>query len=101
MESKNLVLIKDTFQIKLKKCIIGLLVVPVIFDSKCHAVQILNDMIKNNNLEKGINEGTVQSLVTDFHIYLKDYYCFCYSKTSEDIVIGYRFVEMIDTRFEN
>ena len=52
MESKNLVLIKDTFQIKLKKCIIGLLVVPVIFDSKCHAVQILNDMIKNNNLEK-------------------------------------------------
>ena len=45
MESKNLVLIKDTFQIKLKKCIIGLLVVPVIFDSKCHAVQILNDMI--------------------------------------------------------
>lgn len=76
MESKNLVLIKDTFQIKLKKCIIGLLVVPVIFDSKCHAVQILNDMIKNNNLEKGINEGTVQSLVTDFHIYLKDYYCF-------------------------
>lgn len=101
MESKNLVLIKDTFQIKLKKCIIGLLVIPVIFDSKCHAVQILNDMIKNNNLEKGINEGTVQSLVTDFHIYLKDYYCFCYSNISEDIVIGYRFVEMIDTRFEN
>ena len=52
MESKNLVLIKDTFQIKLKKCIVGLLVVPVIFDSKVHAVQILNDMIKNNNLEK-------------------------------------------------
>lgn len=101
MESKNLVLIKDIFQIKLKKCVIGLLVVPVIFDSKVHTVQILNDIIKNNNLEKDINEGTVKSLVTDFHIYLKDYYCFCYSNTSEDIVIGYRFVEMIDTRFEN
>lgn len=101
MESKNLVLIKDTFQIKLKKCIVGLLVVPVIFDSKCHAVEILNDMIRSNNLEKGINEETVKYLVTDFHIYLKDYYCFCYSNTSEDIVIGYRFVEMIDTRFEN
>ena len=101
MESKNLVLIKDTFQIKLKRCIVGLLVVPVIFDSKVHAVEILNDMIRNNNLEKGIDEGTVQSLVTDLHIDLKDYYCFCYSNKSENIVIGYRFVEMIDTRFEN
>lgn len=101
MESKNLVLIKDTFQIKLKKCIVGLLVVPVIFDSKVHAVEILNDMIRNSNLEKGIDEGTVQSLITDFHIDLKDYYCFCYSNKSENIVMGYRFVEMIDTRFKN
>lgn len=101
MESKNLVLIKDTFQIKLKKCIVGLLVIPVIFDSKCHAVQILNDMIRSNNLEKGINEEIVQSLVTDFHIDLKDYYCFCYSNKSENVILGYRFVEMIDTRFEN
>jgi hypothetical protein len=101
MESKNLVLIKDTFQIKLKRCIIGLLVVPVIFDSKVHAVEILNDMIRNNNLEKGIDEGTVQSLVTDFHINLKDYYCFCYSNKSENVILGYRFVEMIDTRFDN
>lgn len=101
MESKNLVLIKDTFQIKLKRCIVGLLVVPVIFDSKVHAVEILNDMIRNNNLENGIDEGTVQSLVTDFHIDLKDYYCFCYSNKSENIVMGYRFIEMIDTRFEN
>lgn len=101
MESRNLVLIKDTFQIKLKRCIVGLLVVPVIFDSKVHAVEILNDMIRNNNLEKGIDEGTVQSLVTDFHIDLKDYYCFCYSNKSENIVMGYRFIEMIDIRFEN
>lgn len=101
MESKNLVLIKDIFQIKLKRCIVGLLVVPVIFDSKVHAVEILNDMIRNNNLEKGIDEGTVQSLVTDFHIDLKDYYCFCYSNKSENVILGYRFVEMIDTRFEN
>lgn len=101
MESKNLVLIKDTFQTNLKKSIRGLLVIPVIFDSKVHAVEILNDMIRNSNLEKGIDEGTVQSLVTDFHIDLKDYYCFCYSNKSENIVLGYRFVEMIDTRFEN
>ena len=101
MESKNLVLIKDTFQIKLKKCIVGLLVIPVIFDSKIHAVEILHDMLENNNLKKGISEETVQSLITNFHINLKDYYCFCYSNKTNDIVIGYRFVEMIDTRFEN
>ena len=101
MESKNLVLIKDTFQTNLKKSIRGLLIIPVIFDSKVHAVEILNDMIRNSNLEKGIDEGTVQSLVTDFHIDLKDYYCFCYSNKLENVVLGYRFVEMIDTRFEN
>ena len=52
MESKSIILVKDKFQLNLKKDIIGLLAVPVIFDSKIHAVQILNDMIKNNNLEK-------------------------------------------------
>lgn len=101
MENKSIVLVKDTFQLNSKKSIIGLLVVPVIFDSKIHAVQILNDIIKNNGLEKGISEGTVQSLITYFHINLKDYYCFCYSNKSENVILGYRFVEMIDTRFEN
>lgn len=99
MENKSIVLVKDKFQLNSKKSIIGLLVIPVIFDSKIHAVQILNDMIKNNNLEKGISEGTVQSLITYFHINLKDYCCFCYSNKTNDIVIGYRLVEMIDTRF--
>lgn len=101
MENKSIVLVKDSFQLNLKKAIIGLLVVPVIFDSKIHAVQILNDIIKNNGLEKGISEGTVQSLITYFHINLKDYYCFCYSNKSENVILGYRFVEMIDTRFDN
>lgn len=101
MENKSIVLVKDKFQLNLKKSIIGLLAIPVIFDSKIHAVQILNDMIKNNGLEKGISEGTVQSLITYFHINLKDYYCFCYSNKSENVILGYRFVEMIDTRFEN
>ena len=101
MENKSIVLVKDTFQLNLKKSIIGLLAVPVIFDSKIHAVQILNDIIKNNGLEKGISEGTVQSLITYFHINLKDYYCFCYSNKSENVILGYRFVEMIDTRFDN
>lgn len=39
MESKSLVLVKDSFHINLRKSIIGLLVVPVIFDSKIHAVE--------------------------------------------------------------
>ena len=99
MESKSIVLVKDSFHLNLKKVIIGLLALPVIFDSKIHAVQILNDLIKNNDLEKGINEGTVQSLITYFHINLKDYCCFCYSNKTNDIVIGYRLVEMIDARF--
>lgn len=101
MESKSLVLVKDSFQLNLKKSIIGLLVVPVIFDSKIHAVEILHDIIENENIKKGINEETVQSLNTIFHINLKDYYCFCYSNKTNDIIIGYRFVEMIDTKYIN
>ncbi len=102
MESKSLVLVKDSFHINLRKSIIGLLVVPVIFDSKVHAVQILHDVIiKNENLKKGINEETATSLNTIFHINLKDYYCFCYSNKTNDIVIGYRIIEMIDTRYVN
>lgn len=101
METKSIVLIKDSFQLNLKRAITGLLVIPVIFDSKIHAVEILHDMLENNNLKKGINEETVQSLITNFHINLKDYYCFCYSNKTNDIVIGYRFVEMIDTRSIN
>ena len=99
MESKSFVLIKDSFQLNLKKAITGLLVTPVIFDSKVHAVEILHDIIENENLEKGIGEETAQSLITYFHINLKDYCCFCYSNKTNDIVIGYRLVEMIDTRF--
>lgn len=101
MESKSLVLVKDSFHINLRKSIIGLLVVPVIFDSKIHAVEILHDIIENENLKKGINEETVQSLNTIFHSNLKDYYCFCYSNKTNDIVIGYRIIEMIDTRYVN
>lgn len=99
MESKSFVLIKDSFQLNLKKTITGLLVAPVIFGSKVHAVEILHDIIENENLEKGIGEETAQSLITYFHINLKDYCCFCYSNKTNDIVIGYRLVEMIDTRF--
>lgn len=101
MEPKSLVLIKDSFQLNLKRAITGLLVIPVVFDSKIHVVEILHDMLENNNLKKGISEETVQSLITNFHINLKDYYCFCYSNKTNDIVIGYRFVEMIDTRSIN
>lgn len=101
MESKSLVLIKDSFHINLRKSIIGLLVVPVIFDSKIHAVEILHDIIENEDLKKGINEETVTSLNTIFHINLKDYYCFCYSNKTNDIVIGYRIIEMIDTKYIN
>ena len=101
MESKSIILVKDKFQLNLKKSITGLLVVPIIFDSKIHVVEILHDMLENNNLKKGISEETVQSLITNFHINLKDYYCFCYSNRTNDIVIGYRFVEMIDTRSIN
>lgn len=101
MENKSIVLIKDSFQLNLKRAITGLLVIPVIFDSKIHAVEILHDMLENNNLKKGINEETVQSLITNFHTNLKDYYCFCYSNKTNDIVIGYRFVEMIDARSIN
>lgn len=101
MESKSLVLVKDSFNINLKKSIIGLLIIPVVFDSKIHAVEILHDIIENENIKKGINEETVQSLNTIFHINLKDYYCFCYSNKTNDIVIGYRLVEMIDTKYLN
>ena len=101
MESKSLVLVKDSFHINLRKAIIGLLVVPVIFDSKIHAVEILHDIIENEDLKKGINEETVTSLNTIFHINLKDYYCFCYSNKTNDIVIGYRIIEMIDTKYIN
>ena len=100
MENRNLVLVKDKFHIKLKKSIFNSLVVPVIFDSKIHAVEILNALLNENNIDKGIEEGTVQSLITDFHIDLKDYYCFCYSKDSQDLVDGYKLVEMIDVRSE-
>lgn len=98
METTNIVLVKDRFHIKLKKSIFNSLVVPVIFDSKIHAVEILNALLNENNIDKGIEEGTVQSLITDFHIDLKDYYCFCYSKESQDLVDGYKLIEMIDTR---
>lgn len=101
MESKSLVLVKDSFNINLRKSIIGLLIVPVIFDSKIHAVEILHDIIENEDLKKGINEETVTSLNTIFHINLKDYYCFCYSNKTNDIVIGYRIIEMIDTKYIN
>lgn len=101
MESKSFVLIKDSFQLNLKKAIIGLLVAPVIFDSKIHAVEILHDIIENEDLKKGITEETVQSLITYFHINLKDYCCFCYSNKTNDIVIGYRIIEMIDTKYIN
>ena len=101
MESKSLVLVKDSFHINLRKSIIGLLVVPVIFDSKIHVVEILHDIIENEDLKKGINEETVTSLNTIFHINLKDYYCFCYSNKTNDIVIGYRIIEMIDTKYIN
>lgn len=100
METTNIVLVKDRFHIKLKKSIFNSLVVPVIFDSKIHSVEILNALLNENNIDKGIEEGTVQSLITDFHIDLKDYYCFCYSKESQDLVDGYKLVEMIDTRSE-
>ena len=100
MEGKSLVLVKDKFHINLKKSINNILVVPVVFDSKIHAVEILNDLLRENRIDKGIEEGTVQSLITDFHINLKDYYCFCYSKESQDLVDGYKLVEMIDTRSE-
>lgn len=99
MESKSFILIKDSFQLNLKKAITDLLVAPVIFDSKVHAVEILHDIIENEDLKKGISEGTAQSLITYFYINLKDYCCFCYSNKTNDIVIGYRLVEMIDTRF--
>ena len=100
MEDKSLVLVKDRFHIKLKKSIFNLLVVPVVFDSKIHAIEILNTLLIENNIDKGIEEGAVQSLITDFHINLKDYYCFCSSKESQDLVDGYKLVEMIDTRSE-
>lgn len=100
MEGKNLVLVKDRFHIKLKKSIFNLLVVPVIFDSKIHAVEILNTLLNENRIDKGIEEGTIQSLITDFHIDLKDYYCFCYKNNTKDLVVGYKIVEMIDTRSE-
>lgn len=100
METTNIILVKDRFHIKLKKSIFNLLVVPVIFDSKIHVIEILNTLLIENNIDKGIEEGTVQSLITDFHIDLKDYYCFCYSKDSQDLVDGYKLVEMIDVRSE-
>ena len=100
MENKSLVLVKDRFHIKLKKSIFNLLVVPVVFDSKIHAVEILNTSLIENSIDKGIEEGTVQSLITDFHINLKDYYCFCYKNNTKDLVVGYKIVEMIDTRSE-
>lgn len=78
MEGKSLVLVKDKFHINLKKSINNILVVPVVFDSKIHAIEILNDLLRENRIDKGIEEGTIQSLITDFHIDLKDYYCFCY-----------------------
>ena len=99
MESKSIVLVKDLFQLNLKKVITGLLVVPAIFDSKVHAVQILNHIIENKDLKKGISEETSQYLAIYFHINLKNYCCFCYSNKTQNIVTGYRFVEMIDTRF--
>ena len=100
MEGKSLVLVKDKFHINLKKSINNILVVPVVFDSKIHAIEILNDLLRENRIDKGIEEGTIQSLITDFHIDLKDYYCFCYSKESQNLVDGYKLVEMIDTRSE-
>lgn len=72
MEGKSLVLVKDKFHINLKKSINNILVVPVVFDSKIHAIEILNDLLRENKIDKGIEEGTIQSLITDFHIDLKD-----------------------------
>ena len=99
MEDKSLVLVKDKFHINLKKSINNILVVPVVFDSKIHAIEILNDLLRENKIDKGIEEGTIQSLITDFHIDLRDYYCFCYTN-SKDLVAGYKLIEMIDTRSE-
>lgn len=100
MEDKSLVLVKDKFHINIKKSINNILVVPVVFDSKIHAIEILNDLLRENRIDKGIEEGTIQSLITDFHIDLKDYYCFCYKNNTKDLVVGYKIVEMIDTRSE-
>ena len=102
MEGKSLVLVKDKFHINLKKSINNILAVPVVFDSKIHAIEILNDLLRENKIDKGIEEGTIQSLITDFHIDLKDYYCFCYKykNNTKDLVVGYKIVEMIDTRSE-
>ena len=100
MEGKSLVLVKDKFHINLKKSINNILVVPVVFDSKIHAIEILNDLLRENKIDKGIEEGTIQSLITDFHIDLKDYYCFCYKSNTKDLVVGYKIVEMIDIRSE-
>lgn len=99
MEDRSLVLVKDKFHINLKKSINNILVVPVVFDSKIHAIEILNDLLRENKIDKGIEEGTIQSLITDFHIDLRDYYCFCYTN-SKDLVVGYKLIEMIDTRSE-
>lgn len=46
MEGKSLVLVKDKFHINLKKSINNILVVPVVFDSKIHAIEILNDLLR-------------------------------------------------------
>lgn len=100
MEGKSLVLVKDKFHINLKKSINNILVVPVVFDSKIHAIEILNDLLRENRIDKGIEEGTIQSLITDFHIDLKDYYCFLYKNNTKDLVVGYKIVEMIDIRSE-
>lgn len=99
MEGKSLVLVKDKFHINLKKSINNILVVPVVFDSKIHAIEILNDLLRENKIDKGIEEGTIQSLITDFYIDLRDYYYFCYTN-SKDLVVGYKLIEMIDTRSE-
>ena len=61
MEGKSLVLVKDKFHINLKKSINNILVVPVVFDSKIHAIEILNDLLRENRIDKGIEEGTIQS----------------------------------------
>lgn len=59
MEDKSLVLVKDKFHINLKKSINNILVVPVVFDSKIHAIEILNDLLRENKIDKGIEEGTI------------------------------------------
>lgn len=56
MEDKSLVLVKDKFHINLKKSINNILVVPVVFDSKIHAIEILNDLLRENKIDKGIEE---------------------------------------------